>query len=91
MSFYSSRPSTYICTASLTFVQAPLPTTWLYTDQVVHEHEVVPQLLMHEVEISRLKRKLADTEMELQEVLIDVGMLLRNITRRVELLERAHS
>lgn len=54
------------------------------------EHEVVPQLLMHEVAISRLKRRLEDTENELESVLTDVGSLLRNITRRVEQLEGVH-
>lgn len=61
------------------------------TDQILKEHKVVPQLLMHEVAICRLKRKLAATENELEQVLTEVGKLLRNITRRVEKLEGAES
>lgn len=42
---------------------------------------------MHEVSLRRLKRRLADTENELQQVLSDVRQQMRYVTRRVEHLE----
>lgn len=62
-------------------------TTWVITDHLVRAHGVVPQLLMHEVGISRLKRRFADMEDELDEVLTNVGNLIRRITARLENLE----
>lgn len=62
-------------------------TSWVRTDWILVEHEVVPQLLMHEVYIGRLKRRLEDTESELEGVLFDVSQLIRNLSRRVEHLE----
>lgn len=49
--------------------------------QVVNEHEVVAELLMHEVTHLRVKRKLEATEDELHSLVGEVRKLICNLTR----------
>lgn len=62
-------------------------TTWVRTDKIQATHEVLSQLLMHDVSIGRLKRRLADSETEILAVLANVTEHVRNLSRRVEQLE----
>lgn len=56
-------------------------TSWVRSEQVMAGHEVVLQLYMHEVSISRLKRRLEDAENELKAVISEVSTVIGTLSR----------